>query len=140
MFKQVQQFYQQGSRNFLLSFSPALFFVLLITLLSAIPGDRIDLPPIWNIDKYLHMMVYFVQCASIALGYRIYYGKDLPLNRMLIVSLVLSIAMGGLLEILQEYVFIKRSGDYLDFLANSLGAIAAAFLSYVFLKNPEKQN
>lgn len=140
MFKQVKHYYRIGSHNFLISFTPALFFVLLITILSAIPGDRIDLPPIWNIDKYLHMLVYFVQCASIALGYRFYYGKDLPMNKMISVSLLLSIAMGGLLEIFQEHLFVNRSGDYLDFLANSLGAIAAAFLSYVFLKNPEKQN
>lgn len=140
MFKQIQKLYRQGSRNFLLSFSPAIFFVLLITFLSAIPGDRIDLPPIWNIDKYLHMLVYFVQCLSIAVGYRLFYGENLPVSRMLSVSLFLSIAMGGLLEIFQEHVFMNRSGDYLDFLANSLGAIAAAFLSYVFLRSSENQN
>lgn len=31
--------------------------------------------------------------------------------------------MGGLIEVLQEYVFINRFGDWFDFTANSLGAV-----------------
>jgi hypothetical protein len=120
MKNQFLKFYPKGNHNLFLSFLPAFLFFITITVLSAIPGDRIELPPIWNLDKFLHMLVYFVQTLSIALGYRIYYGKDVSVNRMLSVSMLFGIIMGGILEILQEHVFQNRSGDYLDFLANSL--------------------
>lgn len=38
-------------------------------------------------------------------------------------TLVLPVAMGGVLELLQAYATTYRSGEWLDMLANSLGAV-----------------
>ena len=42
------------------------------------------------------------------------------------------VAYGGMLEVMQATVFSQRSGDWLDFIANSFGCIMG-FL--VFIKN-----
>lgn len=127
--------WQDGSSNWLISFFPSLLSAIIIIILSAIPGDRIHLPPIWNIDKYIHLGVYFVQTIILMTGFRLFYGSRLPLRRAIFISLSLAVSMGGLLEILQEYVFISRSGDYLDFTANTLGAISASIIASLILTN-----
>lgn len=131
--KNLLQIWKNGSENWLISFFPALFIAIVIVILSAIPGNRIHLPPIWNIDKYIHLGVYFVQTLTLMTGFRLYYGSRLPLRRAILISLTLAVSMGGLLEILQEYVFISRSGDYLDFTANTLGAVSASIIASVIL-------
>ncbi|MCW8941274.1 MAG: VanZ family protein, partial [Flavobacteriales bacterium] len=49
-------------------------------------------------------------------------------------SISFSIIMGGLIEVLQEYVFINRYGDWYDFIANSLGAIIGVIGFYSMRK------
>ncbi len=119
-------------RRFLISFSPAILLAIIFTILSAVPGDSIPLPPIWNADKYAHLAVYFIQTFSIILGYRLYYPNNYRKTRYLVKAVFYAITMGGLIEILQEHLFTNRSGDYLDFLANCLGAIIAGTLFYFF--------
>lgn len=41
---------------------------------------------------------------------------------------------GGIIELLQQYVFIKRSMDLYDFLANCTGALIAVLLYPVIKK------
>jgi VanZ family protein len=44
------------------------------------------------------------------------------------------IAMSGLIELLQAYATTNRSGDWLDFAANSLGALLAIPLGLYILR------
>ncbi len=112
----------------ILAFTPAIFAAITFTILSAVPGDSIPLPPIWNADKFVHLLVYFVQTISILLGFYFLEPGTYRTTSRLAQAVLFSIIMGGMLEILQEHVFINRSGDYLDFLANSLGALLAGLL------------
>lgn len=45
-----------------------------------------------------------------------------------ILALLFCVLYGGSLELMQFYVFSSRSGDVLDFIANSSGALLGFFL------------
>lgn len=47
-------------------------------------------------------------------------------NTILLSLFLLAVSYGGLLEIMQAKCFSHRSGDWMDFIANSFGCIVAA--------------
>ena len=53
---------------------------------------------------------------------------------MLTGGIIAPILMSGIIELLQAYCTTNRSGDWIDFFANILGIIAAAFIGYYFLR------
>jgi VanZ family protein len=48
----------------------------------------------------------------------------------------LCVAYGGMLEIMQATVFSNRSGDWLDFIANSFGCLMGLVVFYKKERNP----
>jgi VanZ family protein len=63
-----------------------------------------------------------------------YKGGKLMLSKKLIYIYIFStIALGGIIELLQKWVFIGRSCDIMDFLADTVGVIIAfEFYKLVF--------
>ncbi len=55
----------------------------------------------------------------------------------MIFIILLCVAYGGLLEIMQATVFSNRSGDWLDFIANSFGCLLGFWF---FIKNKYRFN
>ena len=54
--------------------------------------------------------------------------------KMLIGGILLPIALSGTIELLQAYCTEHRSGDWLDFAANTLGVLLAALVGYYILR------
>ena len=50
-------------------------------------------------------------------------------------AIVISIAYGGLTELMQEYLVPSRTGDWVDFLADGIGTLLGATIFYLFYKN-----
>lgn len=101
---------------------PTLVWAFFIAVLCGIPGK--DLPSIgWfemlSLDKFVHAsmfgMLYF-------LGFRSQFFTTKLQLRYFIVFCIL---YGGSLEILQGLIFVDRSADIYDFIANSIGVFAA---------------
>ena len=76
---------------------------------------------ILSFDKWVHASVFFILVSLFALAV-IMHGQKLYL---IFVACILAIVYGGLLEIMQAKVFSERSGDWLDFIANSFGCLMA---------------
>lgn len=55
-------------------------------------------------------------------------------NKILLVTLVISIAYGGLTELMQEHLVKGRKGDWFDFLADSIGALLGVLVFYLFFR------
>ena len=55
-------------------------------------------------------------------------------KRAILLTILISIAFGGLTEILQEYLVPGRTGDVIDFLADIIGTGLGAFLFHIFLR------
>lgn len=87
------------------------------------PTVRISLLP--GFDKWVHITMYLGSCAMFWVEY-FTSGLNWSRFRLVLVAGLLPIAMSGLIELAQELLTTYRSGDWLDFAANSLGVVLAA--------------
>lgn len=109
-------------RRYPISFLLALAIVLLSLL--PVPDVRmtVEVP---LMDKWTHMVMYGVLTLVIWLEY-IRAHKQMRGLRLLLLAFLAPIAMGGALELMQAYLTTCRSGEWLDFVANSIGAVVGA--------------
>lgn len=86
-----------------------------------------------GVDKIVHFLMYFI----LALALNFESGKIIRHNKLLLycVVLVFPILYGGLIEILQANFFPPRTGEWLDFFANTAGVLFAYFIYHKILKN-----
>lgn len=71
-------------------------------------------------DKWTHMVMYGVLTLVIWFDYKGAH-KQLNAGKLLLFAFLAPIAMGGLLELAQAYLTTCRSGEWLDFVANTIG-------------------
>ncbi|MBP6335403.1 MAG: VanZ family protein [Bacteroidia bacterium] len=109
-------------RYHLLTFLWALF----ILIICAIPGDRIPklsflewLKP----DKIVHLLVFAVLCILVLRSFLNSNLTGIKKKNVVLIAVLLSVFYGALIEYLQYTVFINRSGDVRDAIANTLGVL-----------------
>ncbi len=81
-----------------------------------------------SFDKFVHASIFFFQQVLLMRGLHLQTRFVAVQKNYRFVSLSLCVAYGGLLELMQSYCFMDRSGDVLDFTANSLGCITGLLL------------
>jgi glycosyltransferase involved in cell wall biosynthesis len=115
----------------------AIVWTLIIFVLCCTPGQYIpttDWLELLSFDKFVHASIFF----TLAVLWLVYLFKLNKLSSTLIVLVILlCIAYGGLLEIMQATVFSHRSGDWLDFIANTFGCLMGLWF---FSKNNYRFN
>ena len=99
----------------------------IIIYLSFFTPPKTELDNISNIDKLAHICMYGGLCSILWIEY-LRSHIQIQRIRALIGGIVLPIAFSGIIELLQEYATTKRSGDWADMIANSIGVILAALL------------
>jgi VanZ family protein len=117
--------------NFIKSFWKAILWGMLIFLLSGLSGDtmkEIPLITIKNIDKVGHFTFYFIFTFLILNGYVNFSSSEKPVFKAYILTILLVMMYGGMLEIMQHYIFIHRTADWFDFAANTFGGLTAILL------------
>ncbi len=110
----------------------AILWTLIIFGLCCTPGQYIPTTnwlELLSFDKFVHASIFFT-LAILWLVY-IYSSHKLTKSSMIFI-ITLCVAYGGMLEIMQATVFSNRSGDWLDFIANSFGCLMG---SWFFNKN-----
>jgi hypothetical protein len=115
-------------------FWPAYLWGVIVLVLTGMPGNDLPtLPAFWDKyqpDKIVHMGMFGLLFLLLA-GGSFYKGGKLMLTKKLIYIYAFSvIALGGIIELLQKWVFIERSCEFLDFVADVVGVI----LAYEFYK------
>lgn len=110
---------------FLRHYPLTLLCVATVCVLSLYPVPETPLSHVIGIDKVAHILMY--GGLSLLLWWEYLRAHpDAPWRQAAVWTMVLPIAMSGLLELLQEYATDCRSGDWYDFAANTLGVLAAA--------------
>jgi len=103
---------------------------LVITILSTIPIPEIKpLEDVPLMDKWVHFVMYAVLSAAMWWDCRCrhqsmsfsYYG----------LMLLFPTCLGGLLELVQAYLTTCRSGEWLDAVADAIGALIGTFICYI---------
>lgn len=100
-------------RKRLAAFTAAILLLVLVTVLLLMPVPDHGLKPPKNIDKLIHFAVFF------SVAFPAFLGKI----RLWPLTMIALIIYGGVIELIQPQ--FGRDAEWEDFLANSLGVIAA---------------
>ena len=112
----------------------ALLWVLFILVLTGLPGDSFpEIVSFWEWlqpDKVIHIFIFAVLSFIILYDARTQYLQSKK-RYLFGIAVVSGTALYGLLtEVLQYYVFIGRSGNVYDVMADCVGALAGWLLFY----------
>ena len=101
----------------------AIVWTLIIFILCCTPGKYVPTAhwlELLSFDKFVHASIFFtLTFLWLLVGFK---KNKLSLSFMIFI-IIACIGYGGLLEIMQAKVFSERSGDWLDFIANSFGSL-----------------
>ncbi len=101
----------------------AIVWTLIIFILCCTPGKYVPTAhwlELLSFDKFVHASIFFtLTFLWLLVGFK---KNKLSLSFMIFI-IIACIGYGGLLEIMQAKVFSERSGDWLDFIANSFGCL-----------------
>jgi len=88
-----------------------------------------EMPKIEGLDKIVHLLMY----ATLTFVLVLEATRKNNIGYYLLVILF-PILYGGLLEIIQHYFCPSRTGDWFDFLANTIGVLIGYLAARQFLK------
>ena len=111
-------------KSFLINNFWSVLATVLIFVASTVPVPETDLDGVPLIDKWVHFIMYAgLACAVWFDIYRHRYSRHVGLQELLW-TVAFPIIFGGSIELVQRYLTTCRSGEWLDFLADTIGVIA----------------
>jgi VanZ family protein len=109
----------------------SLLCLALIALLSFTPFfPETPLDDVAFIDKWTHLVMYGGTTSVIWWEY-LRNHQHLNLRRLLLWALLAMVILGGVVELLQAYCTTTRSGEWLDFWADSIGVLLGNLLGWL---------
>lgn len=94
------------------------------------PHTSLDDVPL--MDKWTHILMYCGTCSVIWVEHLRRYRSSSSPHLLFLWAWFAPVMMSGLIEILQAYCTGgRRSGDWLDFIANAIGATLGYLLGYL---------
>jgi VanZ family protein len=94
-----------------------IWFLSLMPFFPETPFDNVQF-----IDKWTHLVMYGGTCGVIWWEY-LRHHQQLNKRKLLLCPLLGMIALGGVMELLQAYCTTTRSGEWLDFYADTVGVL-----------------
>jgi VanZ family protein len=123
--------------RFIKNYYRTIIVLLLILILSTISGDKVSgvsWITIPYFDKIVHLGMYL--CLSVTALFEIVRNKqNISVRKALIFIVLMAILYGGTLELVQEYIIKSRSGDWIDFGFNALGASLCIPFFLIYKRN-----
>lgn len=117
----------------------SLTIILAVTYLSFFHPPTIDLNEISNLDKVVHVCMYFGMSGMLWLEFfRAQKRDNAPLWHAWVGAFACPVLFSGIVELLQEYCTMHRGGDWMDFAANTTGAVLASLIGYFGFKPKRK--
>ena len=110
-----------------------LLTIIVICYLSFFTPPHTQLDNINNFDKLVHTCMYGGLSIIIWWEY-LKSHTSICWKRFLPISIIFPIMMSGIIELLQAYCTTNRSGEWLDFAANSFGVTLAFIAGNVVLR------
>ncbi|MDR1602812.1 MAG: VanZ family protein [Tannerella sp.] len=128
--KKLEMMFQYARR-----YAFSITVILTVVYLSLMNPPTRDIPYFPGWDKIVHFCMYGGVAGIIWLEYLFNHRKDrLHLKRGILAAVVCPLLLGGLLEIGQSRLTAHRSGDWLDFAANTGGIVAAALIAWFIFR------
>lgn len=109
-----------------------LILILVLTFYKPVGIERTD--TVIEIDKVVHFLMYFALCAVFWYeSFKITLKPDMRL--MALFAVIVPAIFSGVMEYLQYLLTSYRTGDFDDFVFNTIGVVAALFFS-LFVTRP----
>ncbi len=93
--------------------------------------------PAIGLDKVAHILMYAGFAYACLWGYRKQFVSNglAYKKRAILLTVIISIAYGGLTEIMQETItLLRRSGDWRDLIADTIGTALGVLVFYLFFR------
>ena len=117
---------------------PGILCGIVILILTGLPGSLFPrVKPAIGLDKVAHVIMYAGFAFACLWGYRKQFVSNglSYQKRAIILTILISIAYGGLTEIMQETITVlHRSGDWRDLIADSIGTGLGVLIFYLFFR------
>lgn len=111
----------------------AIIIAVIIFILSTIPLPEVpDLGDVPFIDKWVHFVMYGSLTFAMYLDRKL--SKAEANTTFILAAFFLPSLYGGILELVQKYCTTCRSGEWLDFYADTFGAFLATIISLLIWK------
>lgn len=124
--------------HYIKRYSLGLLVIVVITYLSLMHVPEIpEVEDVPLIDKWTHMVMYATLTLAIWIQY-LKSHKQINKIKLSVIGIIVPITWGGLMELAQAYLTTYRSGDWMDFVANSIGVLIAIVLGITFLRKHVK--
>lgn len=110
-------------------FWPAALWAIFILVICNISLGKVGGSPLFfaGFDKLTHCGLFFVMTVLYCSGFmRKYSLAFIPVGKIILIAGAI-ILYGALIEILQEYIFTWRSGDWSDLFADTVGTCMGIF-------------
>lgn len=115
--------------QFIRKYPLSLLIIASILFLSLFNPPKTRLDDISNIDKIAHVCMYGGLELVIWIEY-LRHHENLNWVKILVFGIIAPIALGGLMEIAQMKLTQGRSGEWADFIADSVGVLIGAAIGY----------
>ena len=113
----------------------SLVIILAVIYLSFFKPPTTDLGTIPNLDKVVHICMYFGMSGMLWLEFLRAHRRDrTPMWQAWVGAFVCPVLFSGAVELLQAFCTTYRGGDWLDFAANTTGAVLASLVACFVLK------
>jgi len=120
---------------FLKRYPVSLLVIAAVVYLSFFRPPSTELDGIPNIDKVVHVCMYFGMSGMLWFEFLRAHRRDhTPLWHAWIGAFLCPVLFSGVVELLQAYCTTYRGGDWLDFAANATGAVLASAVALVVRK------
>ncbi len=117
---------------------PGILCGIVILILTGLPGSLFPrVKPAIGLDKVAHILMYAGFAFACLWGYRKQFVSNglSYQKRAIFLTILISIAYGGLTEIMQETITVlHRSGDWRDLIADSIGTGLGVLIFYLFFR------
>ncbi|MBN2521565.1 MAG: VanZ family protein [Bacteroidales bacterium] len=119
------------------SFWKPVLWGIAIIILSLMSGNDVKKISIFNFehaDKIVHFIMYFVFSFFLFESFMKYFKTKINPVRKIVYVITISVLFGIIMEILQIILVVNRSGEILDFIANTTGSVLA-LVSFKYIQN-----
>ena len=113
----------------------SLVIILAVIYLSFFKPPTTELGTIPNLDKVVHICMYFGMSGMLWLEFLRAHRRDrTPMWHAWVGAFACPVLFSGAVELLQAFCTTYRGGDWLDFAANTTGAVLASLVACFVLK------
>ncbi len=124
--------------NFFKNTWPVFLWALIILILSGIPGDSIPEVPTFlewlKPDKIVHIVLFGTFSLLILRALIRQYETRWRRFNYVLLAIMIGTIFGLMNEALQKYIFINRSGNWLDAAADFIGCLTGWLVFAIFFK------